>query len=67
MAQLAADLNTGKRSSVEIAQDYLARIQQSDHNAFISIDHESVLAQAKEADQKRADGNTSALLGVPIA
>ncbi|MFT6408388.1 MAG: aspartyl-tRNA(Asn)/glutamyl-tRNA(Gln) amidotransferase subunit A [Arenicella sp.] len=67
LAQLAADLNSGKRSSVEITQDYLARIKQSEHNAFISVNQELVLDQARAADQKRARGETSPLLGVPVA
>jgi aspartyl-tRNA(Asn)/glutamyl-tRNA(Gln) amidotransferase subunit A len=67
LAQLAADLDSGKRSSVEITQDYLARIEQSEHNAFISVNQELALIQAKAADQKRASGDRSALLGVPVA
>jgi aspartyl-tRNA(Asn)/glutamyl-tRNA(Gln) amidotransferase subunit A len=67
LAQLAADLDSGKRSSVEITQDYLARIEQSEHNAFISVNQERALIQAKAADQKRASGDRSALLGVPVA
>jgi len=67
LAQLAADLDSGKRSSVEITQDYLARIEQSEHNAFISVNQELALIQAKTADQKRASGDRSALLGVPVA
>jgi aspartyl-tRNA(Asn)/glutamyl-tRNA(Gln) amidotransferase subunit A len=67
LAQLAADLDSGKRSSVEITQDYLARIKQSEHNAFISLNEEKAIDQAKAADQKRAKGDTSALLGVPVA
>jgi aspartyl-tRNA(Asn)/glutamyl-tRNA(Gln) amidotransferase subunit A len=67
LAQLAADLDSGTRSSVEITQDYLARIEQSEHNAFISVNQERALIQAKAADQKRASGDRSALLGVPVA
>lgn len=67
LAQLAADLDSGTRSSVEITQDYLARIEQSEHNAFISVNQELALSQAKAADQKRASGDRSALLGVPVA
>ncbi|MFQ3244680.1 MAG: aspartyl-tRNA(Asn)/glutamyl-tRNA(Gln) amidotransferase subunit A [Arenicella sp.] len=67
LAQLAADLDSGTRSSVEITQDYLARIEQSEHNAFISVNQELALIQAKAADQKRASGDRSALLGVPVA
>jgi len=64
---LAADLDCKKRSSVEITQDYLSRIKKSDHNAFISVNQELALAQAKAADEKRESGNTQPLLGVPVA
>ena len=67
LAQLAADLKDRKRSSIEITQDYLSRIEQSDHNAFISVNHDLAIAQATAADQKRANGDDSALLGVPVA
>lgn len=67
LAQLAADLDSGKRSSVEITQDYLARIEQSEHNAFISVNRELAINQATAADKKRASGDHSALLGVPVA
>ena len=68
LAELSADLDSGKVSSVELTQDYLDRIEQSDHNAFISVDRDSAISSAKTADQKRAaDGSSSALLGVPIA
>lgn len=67
LATLAADLDSGKRSSVEITQDYLNRIKHSDHNAFISVNEELALKQAKSADEKRANGDSSPLLGVPVA
>ncbi len=67
LAQLAADLKSGKRSSVEITQDYLGRIKQSDHNAFISVNDDLAINQAKAADEKRANGESGALLGVPVA
>ncbi len=67
LATLAADLDSGKRSSVEITQDYLNRIKHSDHNAFISVNEELALTQAKSADEKRANGDSSPLLGVPVA
>lgn len=67
LAGLAADLTAGNVSSVEITQDYISRIENSDHNAFISINGELALEQAKQADAKRANGETAPLLGVPIA
>lgn len=67
LAQLSADLKDGKRSSVEITQDYLSRIEQSKHNAFISVNTELALNQAQAADNKRANGGSSPLLGIPVA
>jgi len=67
LSQLSADLRAGKSSSVELTQDYLTRIDHSTHNAFISVNTELALDQAKKADQRRADGDDSALLGIPIA
>ena len=67
LANLTADLSAGKVSSVEITQDYITRIENSNHNAFISINSEHALTLAKDADAKRANGETAPLLGVPIA
>ena len=67
LASIAADLSAGKTSSVEITQDYITRIENSNHNAFISINSEHALNLAKNADEKRAKGENAPLLGVPIA
>lgn len=67
LAQLSANLTAGKVSSAELTQDYLQRIDASNHNAFISVDQELALARANKADAKRASGDNSPLLGVPIA
>lgn len=67
LAELAADLDQGKRSSVEITKDYLGRIKASDHNAFISVNEDLAISQAEAADVQRANGNKHALLGVPVA
>ncbi|NNC98815.1 MAG: Asp-tRNA(Asn)/Glu-tRNA(Gln) amidotransferase subunit GatA [Gammaproteobacteria bacterium] len=67
LAQLSADLGSGKISSVELVRDYLGRIAESGHNAFISSNADLALEQAKQADKRRGDGDSSALLGIPIA
>ena len=67
LAKLSAELEAGSLSSVELTTDYLARIDASDLNAFISVDREFSLAQAAHADEKRAQGESSALLGIPVA
>ncbi len=67
--QLADRLASGKTSSVELCQDYLARIQAGNPklNAFITVDAERTLAEAHAADACRAASNAGPLTGVPIA
>lgn len=67
LAKLSSDLSSGVISSVELTQDYTRRIEQSKHNAFISINTKLALKQAKQADQQRANGKHTPLLGVPVA
>ena len=66
---LAELLVSGKTSSVELCQDYLSRIQQlnSRLNAFVTIDAEKTLTEARAADERRARGENTPLLGVPVA
>jgi aspartyl-tRNA(Asn)/glutamyl-tRNA(Gln) amidotransferase subunit A len=66
---LADLLAAGKTSSVELSQDYLARIaaHNPNLNAFITVDAERTLAEARAADALRAAGNAGPLTGVPIA
>ena len=62
-------LARGEFSSVEITQDYLARIQQHNPllNCFISVNEELALEQARQADAARSAGNAGPLNGVPVA
>ena len=64
---LSIQLKSGSISATELASDYLARIAASDLNAFISVDPELTLAQAKAADASIASGTATALTGLPIA
>ncbi len=56
-------------SSVELTQLYLDRIARfnGELNAYVTVDAEKSLAQAKAADALLADGKGSFLTGVPIA
>src|SRR5437588_560989 len=61
-------------ASGEVSSDKLVRrslqaidMSQSTLNAFRVVLTESALADAAEADRRRADGDRAALLGVPIA
>jgi aspartyl-tRNA(Asn)/glutamyl-tRNA(Gln) amidotransferase subunit A len=69
LAELAALLAAGKTSSVELCQDYLARIAALNPtlNAFITVDAERTLSEARAADALRAQGRGGVLTGVPIA
>jgi aspartyl-tRNA(Asn)/glutamyl-tRNA(Gln) amidotransferase subunit A len=68
LSQLAADLRARKISSVELAQETIAKAKLSDRcNAFITVDGEGALAQAKAADALIARGDAPPLAGVPIA
>ncbi|MBF5005486.1 Asp-tRNA(Asn)/Glu-tRNA(Gln) amidotransferase subunit GatA [Diaphorobacter caeni] len=68
LAQLAARLKAREVSSVEAAQHFLARAKaQSDLGAFVHINEDVTLAQAKAADAAIAAGSTAKLAGVPIA
>ena len=66
---LSAALAEKRLSSVELTALYLDRIARLNPtlNAFVSTDPEKSLAMAKEADARRAAGETGPLLGVPMA
>ncbi len=68
--ELSSALVDKKISSVELTRDYLQKITatQSTLNAFIDIQAERSLAQARMADERRAtETKVSPLLGIPIA
>ena len=64
-----ADLLTRKElSSVELTRHFLARIERFDRelNALITRTPELALAQAADADLRRARGDHAPLLGIPL-
>ncbi|MFA5082957.1 MAG: amidase, partial [Hydrogenophilaceae bacterium] len=67
--QISDLLAGGKTSSAELCQDYLARITAHNPalNAFITVDAERTLAEARAADALRSAGQAGPLTGVPIA
>lgn len=69
LAEVARGLADKQFSAQELTTALLARIQQLDPqlNSFITVTEESALAQARAADERRAKGETGALLGAPIA
>jgi len=67
VAQLAAMLKHKEVSAVEVATRFLARIGGNPHTAFLDVNSEVTLAQARASDEKIAAGTAGPLEGVPIA
>ena len=69
ISEAQAMLRKGQVSSVELTQAALDRILAVDNDvrAYISLLPDEALAQAEEADRRRAAGDDSPLLGVPLA
>ncbi len=68
VCELARQLGAGTVSSVEAVQHLLARLDaQADLGAWLCVDAEHALTQAAAADTRRAAGDASALLGIPLA
>ncbi|PJO21701.1 amidase, partial [Burkholderia glumae] len=68
LTELRAALDAGQTSAVELAQLYLQRIDAArELNAFVHVDAELTLAQAREADAARAAGRAGPLAGLPVA
>jgi len=68
VTELSRALARKETSSVELTRALLERINKyKDLNAFITVDPERSLAQARAADARIARGEGAALTGVPIA
>ena len=69
-AQMADALAKGETTSVELTQAHLDRVADVDGQvkAFLHVDTEGALAQAKDVDARRAKGEKlSPIAGVPLA
>jgi aspartyl-tRNA(Asn)/glutamyl-tRNA(Gln) amidotransferase subunit A len=69
LRDLSAALAARKVSAVELATLYLDRIERLNPqlNAFITINRDKTLAEAKAADFRRGGGENGPLLGIPLA
>jgi len=68
LRELAAALDAKQVSSVELSTVFLDRIEKlnPEINAFVTLDRAKTLAQAAEMDARRAAGDKSPLLGIPL-
>jgi aspartyl-tRNA(Asn)/glutamyl-tRNA(Gln) amidotransferase subunit A len=68
LTELAAGLQGGDYSSVELTEALLGRIESHNPalNAFVTVMGEQALAAAKQADDARAAGNAATLNGLPL-
>lgn len=69
LKQLSLQLAEKKISSTELTTEFLKRIKALNpvYNAFITVDEELSLAQARAADKMFATGQAGPLTGIPIA
>lgn len=71
VVELLADMDSGNTNAQQIMRAYLDRIAAYDQgpfgfHSFISINPDA-MAQAREADEMRAEGSDLPLLGIPVA
>jgi len=69
MVEAMEKMKSGELSSVQLTRSCLDRIAEIEPQvqAFISHDEELALAQAEQADARRAKGEDGKLLGIPLA
>ena len=69
LSSLSQALAAKEISSVELTQLYLDRVARLNPtiNAYVTVDTEKSLAQAKAADAQRAAGQAGPLTGIPLA
>ena len=65
--ELSVMLQSRQVSATELAQHFLARIAQSDLNAFLHVDESLTLGQAADADTRIQFNDVTPLTGIPIA
>jgi aspartyl-tRNA(Asn)/glutamyl-tRNA(Gln) amidotransferase subunit A len=68
LTELAAGLEKGDFSSLELTEALLGRVDEHDKalNAFVTVTAEQARAAAQRADEARAAGNAGVLNGLPL-
>jgi aspartyl-tRNA(Asn)/glutamyl-tRNA(Gln) amidotransferase subunit A len=69
LTELSQALSGKRISSVELVTQFLDRAQRfnPDLNAFVTLDRDASLAQARTADRRIAEGAAQPLTGIPVA
>jgi aspartyl-tRNA(Asn)/glutamyl-tRNA(Gln) amidotransferase subunit A len=69
LAEFARELAAKRVSSLELTRDALERIETLNPalNAFVTVDRERALAEARAADARIASGAAGPLTGIPVA
>jgi aspartyl-tRNA(Asn)/glutamyl-tRNA(Gln) amidotransferase subunit A len=69
LTELSVALRSKKVSAVELTRACLERIGRLNGslNAFITVDEERALGEARAADERRARGDSAPLTGIPVA
>jgi aspartyl-tRNA(Asn)/glutamyl-tRNA(Gln) amidotransferase subunit A len=69
ITELSGRMTAGECSSEDIVNDVLAAIDAVDGKvgAYLTVDREDALSQARAADEARAAGRDALLLGIPVA
>ena len=69
LAKLSEKMADGECTSMDIVNDVLASIDATDGKvgAYLSVDRDDALEQARAADEARAAGKNLPLLGIPVA
>ena len=66
--EISTSLQAKEISSQELATYFLQRISATaDLNAFVDLNEEQTMREAKLADEQLANGNKSLLMGIPVA
>ena len=68
--ELAAELRSGQRTAVDLAEEAFEKIEELDRNlhAFASLTRDRALEEAQAADERLADDPEASLLcGIPYA